>query len=98
MELKFTTNHLSAASVSLSEASRLSGVAVGQKYIQRLAILRAVDTFSQVYGHRALRLHPLKGDRSEQHALTLTGNYRLIIERVGEDKARIVDVENYHGD
>ena len=98
MELAFATNRLAAASTSLSEATRLFGAAVGRKYIQRLAILRAVDRFSQVYGHRALRLHPLKGNRSGQYAVTLTGNYWLIIERISEDKARIVAVEDYHGD
>lgn len=30
--------------------------------------------------------------------MTLTGNYRLIIEKVQEDKVRIMDVEDYHGD
>ena len=83
--------------MSLSEASRLFGVAMGRKYIQRLAVLRAADNFSQLYGLRALRLHPLKGDRAGQYAITLTGNYRLIIEKVKEDKVRIMDVEDYHG-
>jgi len=30
--------------------------------------------------------------------MTLTGNYRLIIEKVQEDRVRILDVEDYHGD
>jgi len=30
--------------------------------------------------------------------MTLTGNYRLIIEKVQDDKVRIMDVEDYHGD
>ena len=73
------------------------GVPVGRKYIQRLAILRATDDFSQLFGHRALRLHPLKGDRAGQFAMTLTGNCRLIIEKVKDDKVRIIGVEDYHG-
>ncbi|MBI2830000.1 MAG: type II toxin-antitoxin system RelE/ParE family toxin [Chloroflexi bacterium] len=97
MELEFSSNRLANASVSLSEASRLFGVPIGRKYIQRLAILRATDNFSQLYGLRALRLHPLKGERAGQYAITLTGNYRLIIEKVQEDKIRIMDVEDYHG-
>ena len=74
------------------------GVPIGRKYIQRLAVLRATDKFSQLYGHRALRLHPLKGNRAGQCAMTLTGNYRLIVERVQEDRVRILEVEDYHGD
>ena len=98
MEIEFSTNRLAEASVSLSEASRLFGVPVGRKYVQRLAVMRAMDKFTQLYGHRALRLHPLKGKRAGQYSMTLTGNYRLIIEKVKEEKVRIVDVEDYHGD
>ncbi len=98
MEIEFSSNRLADASVSFSEASRLFGVPIGRKYIQRLAVLRATDKFTLLYGHRALRLHPLKGNRAGQHSMTLTGNYRLIIEKVQEDKVRIVDVEDYHGD
>ena len=98
MELEFSSNRLTNASVSFSEASRLFGMPVGRKYIQRLAVLRATDKFSQLYGHRALRLHPLKGNRVRQYAISLTGNYRLIIEKIQEDIVRIMDVEDYHGD
>ncbi len=98
MKIEFSSHRLADASARLSEASRLFGVPIGRKYIQRLAILRATDKFAQLYGHRALRLHPLKGDRAGQYAITLTRNYRLIIERVEEDRVRIMDVEDYHGD
>ena len=97
MDIEFSTNRLAEASVSLSEASRLFGVPIGRKYIQRLAVLRATDKFTQLYGHRALRLHPLKGKRAGQFSMTLTGNYRLIIGKVEEEKVRIMDVEDYHG-
>lgn len=98
MKIEFATNRLADASVSLSEASRLFGIPIGRKYIQRLAVLRATDKFTQLYGLRALRLHPLKGDRAGQYSITLTGNYRLTIEKVEEDQVRIIDVEDYHGD
>ncbi len=98
MEIVFATSRLAEASLSLSEATRLFGAPIGRKYIQRVAVLRAIDKFTQLYGHKALRLHPLKGSRAGQHAMTLTGNYRLIIERVSEDSVRILAVEDYHGD
>ncbi|OGO23946.1 MAG: hypothetical protein A2Z28_02710 [Chloroflexi bacterium RBG_16_51_9] len=98
MKLEFASNRLSSASLSLSEANRLFGLPIGRKYIQRLAVLRAVDKFAELYGHRALRLHALKGNRTGQYAMTLTGNYRLIIEKVEEDTVRITNVEDYHGD
>jgi len=96
--IEFATNRLVDASASLAEASRLFGVPIGRKYIQRLAVLKATDKFMELYGHRALRLHPLKGKRTRQYAMTLTGNYRLIIEKVQEDRVRIMEVEDYHGD
>ena len=98
MDIEFAAGRLAEASRSLSEATRLFGTPVGRKYIQRLAIIRAVDKFPQLYGHRSLRLHPLRGDRAGQFTMTLTGNYRLIIEPIGEDAVRILGVEDYHGD
>ena len=98
MHIEFATNRLADAGASLAEASRLFGVPIGRKYIQRLAILKATDKFTQLFGHRALRLHPLKGNRAGQYAITLTGSFRLIMERVEEDRVRILDVEDYHGD
>ena len=98
MEIDFSSHRLGDAGLSSLEARRLFGTTVGRKFIQRLAILRATGKFSDLYGHRALRLHPLKGDRAGQFSMYLTGNYRLIIERVAEDRVRIVDVEDYHGD
>jgi proteic killer suppression protein len=97
VKIEFTSNRLIVASVNLSEASRLFGIPIGRKYIQRLAILRAMDKFSQLYGLQALRLHPLKGGRAGQYSIALTGNYRLIIEKLNEDKVLVVDVEDYHG-
>ena len=97
MDIEFSSNRLYGASTNLSEASRLFGTPIGRKYIQRLAVLRATDKFSQLYGLQALRLHPLKGNRSGQYAIVLTGNYRLIIENIKEDVVRIVNVEDYHG-
>ena len=75
MYIEFSSHRLEEASVSLSEASRLFGVPIGRKYIQRLAVLRAVDRFSELFGHQALRLHPLKGSRVGQYSIILTGNY-----------------------
>jgi toxin HigB-1 len=98
VDLEFSSNRLFNASISLSAASRLFGVPIGRKYIQRLAVLRATEQFEQLYGHRALNLHPLKGNRAGQYAISLTGNFRLLLEKIKEDKVRILEVEDYHGD
>jgi toxin HigB-1 len=98
VDIDFSNKSLSYASISLSKAGRLFGIPIGRKYIQRLAVLRATDQFSQLYGLQALRLHPLKGNRFGQYAIMLPGNYRLIIEKITEDVVRIMSVEDYHGD
>jgi proteic killer suppression protein len=98
VHIEFSENRSADASVSLADASRLFGVPIGRKYIQRLAILRATDKFTHLFGHRALRLHPLKGNRTGQYSMTLTGKYRLIVEKIDEESVRIIDVEDYHGD
>jgi plasmid maintenance system killer protein len=97
VNIEFATNRLSRAGLSLALSTRLFGAPIGRKYIQRLALIRAADAFNQLYGLHALRLHSLRGDRAGQHAMTLSGNYRLIIERVGKDTVRILGVEDYHG-
>lgn len=97
MDIDFSTHRLARAGLSSLEADRLFGTPVGRKYIQRLAVLRASDRFSDLFEHRALRLHPLKGDRAGQFSITLTGNYRLIVERIADDRAGVVEVEDYHG-
>jgi len=97
VDIEFSHSRLAAAGYSYQEAVKLFGVSTGRKYIQRLSVLRATDKFSQLFGHQALRLHPLKGDRAGQYSITLNGNYRLIIEKVEEDRVRIIEVEDYHG-
>ena len=98
MEIEFATNRLDTAGRSLSEATRHFGVPIGRRYVQRLGIIRATDHFRELYGHRALRLHSLRGDRSGQYGIALSANFRLILQRISEDKVRVLDVEDYHGD
>jgi toxin HigB-1 len=98
VDIEFSTNRLFEASLNLSKASRYFGIPIGRKYIQRMAVIRAADNFNQLFGLRALRFHPLKGNRTSQYSIILTGNTGLIVERIQEDRIRIVDVEDYHGD
>lgn len=96
MEIEFATGRLEDASLSLAQASRLFGMPMGRKYIQRIGVLRATTGLGELYGLRALRFHALNGDRAGQFAMTLTGNYRLVIERIADDRVRVLSVEDYH--
>ncbi|MDR2364647.1 MAG: type II toxin-antitoxin system RelE/ParE family toxin [Zoogloeaceae bacterium] len=42
------------------------------------------------------RVHPLKGDRQGDYAVSVSGNWRLTFRFDGED-ATDVDLEDYHG-
>lgn len=97
MYIEYSANRLASAGQSLSEATRMFGVSIGRKYIQRLGILRATGTFGELSGLRALRLHRLTGNRTGQYAITLTANYRLIIQSLSDDFTRVVSVEDDHG-
>ena len=97
MNIVFYSSRLQDASTCIGEATRLFGAVIGKKYIQRTLLLRATDEFRHLFGHRALKLHPLKGNRDGQYSVTLTGNYRLILEKIDEETVRIVEVEDYHG-
>ncbi len=98
MDIEFSAKRLERASLGFAESSRIFGVPIGRKYIQRLLVLRAAEKFSQLFGIQSLKLHPLKENPAGQYAINLTGNYRLILEKAGENKVRVVDVEDYHGD
>ena len=97
MYMVFSSNRLASAGQNLSEATRMFGVSIGRKYIQRLGVLRAVGTFAELVGLRAFRLHQLTGNRAGQYAINLTGKFRLMIERISEDSVHIVGVEDHHG-
>jgi len=98
VDIEFRSKRLADASLSLAEAGRIFGLPIGRKYIQRLGVLRAVETFGQLFGLKALRLHRLKGKYAGLYSITLTGNYRLILEKLQEDKVKVIDLEDYHGD
>lgn len=97
MNIEFSSSRLQGASTSIGESYRLFGPVIGRKYVQRILILRATEEFHQLFGHKALKLHSLKGNRDKQYALTLTGNYRLILEKIDDETVRVVEVEDYHG-
>jgi len=98
VEIEFSVKRLERASLDFAESSRIFSVPTGRKYIQRVLVLRAAENFSQLFGIQSLKLHPVKGNHAGQYAINLTGNNRLILEKVGEDKVHTVDVEDHHVD
>jgi proteic killer suppression protein len=95
--IEFASKRLADASLRLAAAIRIFGLPIGRKYMQRLAVLRAVEKFGQLYGLKALRLHPLKGKYEGLYSISLSGNFRLILEKIKEGRIKIIGLEDYHG-
>jgi proteic killer suppression protein len=99
LDVEFYTNHLLRCYEDIGEATRSWGPAVARRYIERINLLYATDTFRELYNYRALRLHPLHGEYAGRFAINLTGRYRLIIGQVyTEDHLVIYEVNNHYGD
>ncbi len=100
MDIRFRTNKLEKAYLNSNDGVRLLGAERHRKFVQRIDLIgeaRNIDELSILPG---LHWHPLKGNRAGQFAVTLTGNFRLILTIV-EDTPNTVCVEevtDYHGD
>ena len=96
MELQFRTTRLERAFTDPGRAIQLWGVQVGGRYGERLARISAVGSWPLLFSHRTLGLHRLRGPRSDDYAIRLTGRWRLIV-RPGAtpERIEIVDVEDY---
>ena len=71
---------------------------MARRYIQRIEQIEAMPTFHSLFSIQSLRLHPLKGDRRGQYALTLVGRYRLIIEQDDASNTVLVSEVSNHYD
>lgn len=60
-----------------------------------LAALDAAETAEAAQLFPGWRLHPLKGDRKGQWAMTVSGNWRLVF-RFEDGSAFEVDLVDYH--
>jgi proteic killer suppression protein len=82
-----------------------------KKVSQRMAELRASQNLFIVSLIPAAKFHPLKGDRKGEYAVTISGNFRLVMvpdydevplladgghDLSGIEKIKIIDVEDYH--
>ena len=63
--------------------------------IQLILARLNVSTIAEDMDLPGLELHPLKGDRSEEFAVKVSGNWRIVFKFSGPD-AYIVNYEDYH--
>ena len=99
MEVIFKSRQLQRCYEESARAVQRWGPEVARKYITRVKQLQALATFHQAYNLSAMELHPLKGARMGELAMTLTGRWRLIVRRgKSEESVIIEEVSNHYGD
>lgn len=101
MDVQFRTRALERYYQDTGAATRAWGPVIAERYQYIVGLLFEARTLLDVAGIRQLRLHPLHGPRTGQHALTLQGRWRLIVE-FQTTRMRILaiieDVSNHYGD
>ncbi len=95
MDVYYGSRKLQASAQSLLEATRQFGD-LGRRYIERLHVIHATPTFSELRKIQSLRIHPLKGVRVGEWALKLNQNWRLVFTVPSETECVIESVEDYH--
>ena len=99
MEVAFRTKKLRQSYEESERAIRQWGTDVAEKYITRVNELHRVKDFRAAYGLRAMRLHPLKGDRRGRLSIYLTDRWRLIVRRGDTEESVIIEeVSNHYDD
>lgn len=79
-------------------AIRAWGPIVGRRYIQRVSLLRDAASLEDLFAARSLRLHPLKGARHGEWALSLSDRWRLLIDVIDDHTVRVKEVNHHYGD
>ena len=100
LDIQFRTNRWKRAYRNTKDGIRLLGTERHRKFVQRIDLIGEARSIEELSVLPGLHWHPLKGNRAGQFAVTLTGNFRLII-TVVEDTPNTVCVEevtDYHGD
>ena len=99
VEVIFRTNQLRLNYEESAKGVRQWGADVGRKYITRINELYAVRDFQEAYSIRSMRLHPLKGSKTGELSIFLTGRWRLIV-TIGDTEEEVIvkEVSNHYDD
>ncbi len=100
MDVRFATPALADCYRDFATARRAWGQKIALRYIQRVNALYAARDAYSLFALTSLRLHPLKGERKGQHALSLDVEWRMVIRFEGErwTVVRVEEVSRHYGD
>ncbi len=79
MKISFKTNKLEKQLTKAPEIAKTYGK-MAKKVNQRMKELRAVSNLEDLKKIPAARCHMLKGNRNEEFAVDISGNFRIIFE------------------
>lgn len=100
MDVGFGSSQLERCYEDGNVARRAWGPKIARCYVQRVDALYAAETARDLFALRALRLHPLKGDRQGQHAIRLDDAWRMVVRFDGERLTIVTvqEVSKHYGD
>ena len=99
MDIIFRTNQLARCYEESERAIQEWGPVVGPRYIDRINQLYQIEDFREAYDIASLRLHGLRGSRTGQLSIYLTGRWRLIVVRGDTQRSVIIEeVSNHYDD
>ena len=98
MEVRFGTNPLKRCYEDYAQGTRKWGDQIARRYVGRIDTLYAAKTLDELYTIPSLRLHKLGNNREGEWAITLQGQWRLILDDVSDNFVRVKEVSNHYDD
>ena len=99
MQIVFRTRQLQRNYEEFSRGSQQWGPIVGQRYVNCIDYLESARDLQEVYSFRSLRLHPLRGSRTGELSIYLTGRWRLIVTSGDTAQSVVIEeVSNHYDD
>lgn len=100
MEVRFRTRKWEKAYRNSKDGQKLLGAERYRRFVQRIDIISEAQSIDELSKLPVLHWHPLKGNLAGQFAVTLTGNWRLILTVVADtpNAVCVEEVIDYHGD
>lgn len=75
------------------------GPAVDKGFRKVMGFIAAAKNELDLRSYKGLHYHKLSGNRSHQHGLKITDQYRLVVERIKEEgrtRILIIGIDDYH--
>ena len=92
MQVAFRTARLQKCYTDSAAAAREWGDKVGRRYVERVNVLKAAKSASDLHTVAALQFHQLKGNQAGRYALTLADRWRMVV-TFQDDALTVVRIE-----